>query len=99
MTQPVATRAQEVAFADLREETLKGAPKVANTEFLHQYIAMMELERCKTRAVSTIDAAASCTGNEFGLATVTTTLLRSIRLGVSLAAPVFAELCDVQDRD
>jgi len=30
---------------------------------------------------------------------VTTALLRSIRLGVSLASPVFAELCNVQDRD
>jgi len=60
---------------------------------------MMELERRKTHPVSTLDAAASCTGNEFSLATVTTALLRSIRFGVSLASPVFAELCNVQDRD
>ncbi len=60
---------------------------------------MMELERRRTHRVSTVDAAASRTGNELGLATLTTALLRSIRLRVSLASPVFAELCNVEDRD
>ena len=48
MTKTVAACAEEVALVDLREEALTGAPEVADAEFLHRCVAVMELERRET---------------------------------------------------